>query len=795
LAKQVVEILYKVDSSQIEKANQIMGRTDDTTGKADNAVKGFGKDAKKAGADTEKAFKGANDSVNKLGKSASAQKKPFIDLSSIVSKLTIAAAATFIAGKVIDIGSEVIKTTSEFQKFEAVLTNTLGSNSAAQVAIAKIVDFASKTPFSVNELTESFVKLANQGFVPTTKQLRQLGDLASSTGKSFDQLTEALIDAQTGEFERLKEFGIRASKEGDKVRFTFKGVQTQVDFTNASIQKYILGLGDLQGVSGSMAAISTTLGGKISNLGDSYDQLLLSLGALTGGPINFLIDELADLVNITRLLITSNEELAKQKHLKTVAKEAEEVSERYNALVEDNIRLGQARADAEANAFNQIKEDLTANIALEKQRIETLADDAWNETDEKRQKALVREYEDQKALLDIDQARLEALKKISKGNDDKYSKERGLLEQLRASLKSVQEQREKETDEKQILSINKRIKFYNDEIKRLEELGKEAEKTRNKLKELFPLDSLEESGKKLKAIQKAAFGDSDSLIKNQTDKFIEGIDEQIKARSAQADFEEKKRQEALQKEKEYRKNQRQMFFESFNVAADLLNNISALESQKTLNKISSIEKEKQIQIAAAGDNSKARIQIEADYDKRLLALKKQQFNRDKNLAKVNAFINIAQGATKALAEGGFAGILLAALVAAAGAVQIRAIDKQQFQFNKGVKSVPGPHTNRDSVSAMLTPGEMVIPLPTKKKYQPILNSIFDHKISPELLNNIAKGKGSEGGVMVINDNKDVVNAIEGLPINNFNWDEDGVTKYVEKKGSRTQYLNRRFKVK
>ena len=74
--------------------------------------------------------------------------------------------------------------------------------------------------------------------------MRKLGDLASSTGKDFDQLAEAIIDAQTGEFERLKEFGIRASKQGDEVKFTFKEVETQVDFTADSIRDYVLSLGD-----------------------------------------------------------------------------------------------------------------------------------------------------------------------------------------------------------------------------------------------------------------------------------------------------------------------------------------------------------------------------------------------------------------------------------------------------------------------------------------------------------------------------------------------------------------------
>lgn len=191
-------------------------------------------------------------------------------------------AAAMVAAPIVAFGKSIVTTIANFQKLEAVLTNTLGSSSAAQGAMDMIVDFASKTPFAVEELTSSFVKLANQGFKPTKDEMRSLGDLAASTGKDFDMLAEAVIDAQVGEFERLKEFGIRASKSGDQVKFTFKGVETQVKATEANIRDYITSLGDAEGVSGAMAAISETLEGKFSNLGDSWDQFALSLDSGAG---------------------------------------------------------------------------------------------------------------------------------------------------------------------------------------------------------------------------------------------------------------------------------------------------------------------------------------------------------------------------------------------------------------------------------------------------------------------------------------------------------------------------------
>lgn len=207
-----------------------------------------------------------------------------------IEGMGLAIISAFSVDSLLAFGQKVLETRAEFQKFEAVLTNTLGSKAGAQAVLNRIQEFAAKTPFSVKELTESFVKLANQGFKPTNSELTKLGDLASSQGKSFDQLTEAIIDAQTGEFERLKEFGIKASKEGERVKFTFKGVKTEVANTGEAINKYILSLGDLQGVTGGMAAISETLEGKISNLDDSFDSFFNNLGKNNEGIMASVLD-------------------------------------------------------------------------------------------------------------------------------------------------------------------------------------------------------------------------------------------------------------------------------------------------------------------------------------------------------------------------------------------------------------------------------------------------------------------------------------------------------------------------
>jgi len=209
----------------------------------------------------------------------------------------------------VSLGKSMISTRGEIEKHEAVLKNTLGSELAMRKAMDDIIVFGAKTPFSVNELTSSYVKLTNQGLQPTMEQMTKYGDLASSVGKSFDQLTEGIIDATVGEFERLKEFGIKASKEGNQITFMFKGQKTVVDNTSESIQKYILSLGEMKGVSGSMEAISKTLNGQISNLGDSWDQLLNTMGK-SHGVFSSIISGLTGIMNQITNVMKVDDQLA-----------------------------------------------------------------------------------------------------------------------------------------------------------------------------------------------------------------------------------------------------------------------------------------------------------------------------------------------------------------------------------------------------------------------------------------------------------------------------------------------------
>ena len=95
-------------------------------------------------------------------------------------------------------------------------------------------------------------------------------------GKDLMQFIEAVADASTSEFERLKEFGIKAKQEGDKVSFTFQGVTKTIGNNAKEIEEYLIKIGENE-FAGAMAKRVDTLDGAIAGLKDNWNSLFLEI--------------------------------------------------------------------------------------------------------------------------------------------------------------------------------------------------------------------------------------------------------------------------------------------------------------------------------------------------------------------------------------------------------------------------------------------------------------------------------------------------------------------------------------
>lgn len=180
--------------------------------------------------------------------------------------------------------NKLVNVAREFDKLNAGLITATGSSEDAAKAFEALVEFASTTPYDLNQAVEGFTKLVNLGLTPSEEALRSYGNTASAMGKDLNQMIEAVADAATGEFERLKEFGIKASSEGDRVSLTFQGVTTNIGKNAAEIEQYLMAIGNNE-FAGAMQRRAESLDGALSNLGDTWDSLFRAIAAAGAGEL------------------------------------------------------------------------------------------------------------------------------------------------------------------------------------------------------------------------------------------------------------------------------------------------------------------------------------------------------------------------------------------------------------------------------------------------------------------------------------------------------------------------------
>lgn len=175
------------------------------------------------------------------------------------------------------VGSTLIKTQREFDVLNSSLLTAMGSTDAAAKKFKELNEFAQRTPYTLAQSVNGFVQLKNLGLDPSIKTMEAYGNMASAMGKDLSQMIEAVADASTLEFERLKEFGIKAKqdKNSDTVSFTFQGQTKTMRRTAKNIQKYLLETAAK--FNGSMANRMATLDGAFANFGQNFSNVVLRI--------------------------------------------------------------------------------------------------------------------------------------------------------------------------------------------------------------------------------------------------------------------------------------------------------------------------------------------------------------------------------------------------------------------------------------------------------------------------------------------------------------------------------------
>lgn len=187
---------------------------------------------------------------------------------------------------------------SEFEDYKNTLEVVMKDTKKAGDMFQWAVKTANKTPFDTKDMIEGTVRLTSYG-ISAKKTMGYIGDMAAVMNTDLMQAVEAVSDAQTGELERLKQYGITKQMIVDQANsmklngvVNAKGQITDIDNFNKALFALMKNKFD-----GGMEKKSKTFSGALSTISGVINTSMASImGIGMDGKIveNSIFDTLKD---------------------------------------------------------------------------------------------------------------------------------------------------------------------------------------------------------------------------------------------------------------------------------------------------------------------------------------------------------------------------------------------------------------------------------------------------------------------------------------------------------------------
>jgi lambda family phage tail tape measure protein len=194
--------------------------------------------------------------------------------------------------------------TTQFERYQTVLTTFLGSQSKANAELARLRDLANSLPQDLADVTEAFVIFTRYGLDTSSQGIKNFSNIATASGKSLEQLAEALGDSLTGEYERLKEFGIKVSQENGKIVARMGEDIVAVAYNATELTNKLQELGNTR-FGGAAEANAGTLSQSMSNLTGAVFEAKVAFGEGLKPALIEINNEMAKLLRGNQELIKS----------------------------------------------------------------------------------------------------------------------------------------------------------------------------------------------------------------------------------------------------------------------------------------------------------------------------------------------------------------------------------------------------------------------------------------------------------------------------------------------------------
>lgn len=215
-----------------------------------------------------------------------------------------------IGAGLITFGKSVIDSLKNYEYFTAAIKTMLNGDALAAAALqGQLIQLAKTTPFSLNDVQDASKQLLAYGFKAgdLVKQMRLLGDASAGVGAPLGDIAYLYGTLKTSgrvmqvDLRQFAGRGIPIYEELAKVM----GVNVQK--VNQLVHEGKIGFKDVQKAFENMTAEgghffnlmndqSKTIGGKLSNLGDVWEQLKVNIGRSQTGILSSTVNWVGEMV-------------------------------------------------------------------------------------------------------------------------------------------------------------------------------------------------------------------------------------------------------------------------------------------------------------------------------------------------------------------------------------------------------------------------------------------------------------------------------------------------------------------
>ncbi len=235
-----------------------------------------------------KSIEGLDTKTKTLSSAFKRFESTLVSVSAKIAKLGAALGAT-LGTATSALGYAMVRTNAQFEKFQITLTTLYKDGNKAKQVLDSIMNFAAKTPFEIDQLTQAWVQMKAMGLEPNLQMLKDIGDAVAALGGTqevFEGIVRALGQIQAKgkvsaeELMQLAERGVPVfeilQEKLGLAKEQLQNIGAEGIEASKAIQALLEGMRERFG--GNMERMSRSWEGMISNLKDQWTRFMKAVG-------------------------------------------------------------------------------------------------------------------------------------------------------------------------------------------------------------------------------------------------------------------------------------------------------------------------------------------------------------------------------------------------------------------------------------------------------------------------------------------------------------------------------------